>query len=180
MGWFGFVLTNDDYVAFTRHAYSELPGYSAINRRARIGMALLPLVFAVVFLVLLDDPLTAIVGVAFATMVWFGWPWAVRHSVTTQLRQVATVGDLGYVGPVRLGWDANRVWQDFAGGGCYADWSRIRQVDETPDHLFLVLGETDAMIVPRRAGAGVDALAAFARTQVAMRPPLGRVAPGRR
>jgi hypothetical protein len=65
-----------------------------------------------------------------------------------------------------LTWDDQRVYETFDGMGSYVDWNRLVRVAETADHLYLLRGEADPIIVPKRAGSVVAQLAAEARWRV--------------
>lgn len=170
MGELVYELTNDDYVAFNHYAYDNAEAFVKYGLRQRI---LFTACFAVITLTggwVVELWLALIAALGVAAVVWFSWPWLMHRSIESQLKRVSSSGNVGRTGPVWLRWDAERLTEDFHGYGTYVQWWRIERVGETADHLFLFLGQLDAVLIPKRAGAGVADLAGYARSRVAMRP----------
>lgn len=179
MGRLHYDLTDDDHIAFHQQVYRSAPSfvaYAAGQRRTLavivaampliLGLALTPIdrhwVGGVLDGLVVTLPLAVLAGL----VAWFGWPWFQRHALDSQLRNLAKRGGLGRTGPVLLSWDDVRVYQEYPGSGGYADWARIRRIDEGPEHLFLTLEDTEALIVPKRVGPGFAEFAQLARTRV--------------
>lgn len=167
-----YVLTNDDYRAFNHYAYDHAPGFAAVIARQRVIYTILFALITLIATLPLEPwwlflPVTA----AVALVIWLVWPRLIHGSIDGQLKRATGAGDLARTGPVWLRWDAERVYEDLQGLGSYVDWGRIERIGETPEHLFLMIGQVEAIIVPRRAGAGVAEVAAFARQQVSSRRP---------
>ena len=171
MGRLDYVLTDDDYIALARHEQVNGPGFAANLRQQRWIMTLVPpITFAI--LGLLTDSLQYLLpaGVLLGGVLWFGFPSLYDQLVSRQLHAVAKRGGLGRTGPVVLTWDQWRLHENFVGMGGYVDWTRFIRVDESAEHVFLLVGNADGVIVPKRAGAGVAALAAHARRFVGTAP----------
>ncbi|MFT4218376.1 MAG: YcxB family protein [Micropruina sp.] len=172
-------LTDDDYIAFHLQVYRSAPTFVAYvaKQRRMMTIVLVVLLLALGLLLTLIDQESAgsptdgflfalPVAVVAGLISWFGWPWFHRVALESQLRNLAGRGALGRTGPVVLSWDDFRVYQEFPGTGGYADWARIRRIDEGPEHLFLTLEETEALIVPKRIGPAAAEFAHLARTRV--------------
>lgn len=172
MGSLEYTLGNDDYIAFNSHVAFTSPAFRAQSQRVRATGTIAAAATAALVLWLLDRNVAGalIMAAAVALSMWLSWPWIHRRTTISQLKRVASKGDLGRTGPVQLGWDETGLHEDVPGGRSTADWSRLRRVGETKDHLFLFLGDLEALIVPKRAGSGVAELAAFARARASSRP----------
>ena len=168
MGRLDYVLSDDDYVAFNTDVYRYSPGFVAASRAQRNLLCLVVPLAIVCIGALQGYPLLVLVvgGLAAAAVLWLLWPRLVTQSVRSQLKRAKASGVLSRTGAVALTWDDQRVYETFHDMGCYVDWSRIRRVAETADHLFLLRSEADPVIVPKRAGAGVAQLGAEARWRV--------------
>lgn len=169
MGRLEYTLTNDDYVAFNQHAARSAPALLAQARRVRVTGTLLISVLAVVvfWFVSREWATTLLMTVVLAAVMWFSWPPIQRRTIEAQLRRIAKSGELGRLGATTLTWDRNGITETATASQAVAGWERLRRVEETPDHLFLFLGELEALVVPKRAGDGVDDLARFARARLA-------------
>lgn len=163
-------LTNDDYLAFNRHLARTSPTVLAQVERARrvvvasaVGIGLAVLWLATRELIL------SVVATAIATAVmWLTWTALHHRNMDAQLRRMARKGDLGRLGPTVLTWDDRRITESATASQAIVGWQRVQRVEETEQHLFLMLGDLEALVVPKRAGAGVAELAVFARTKLAI------------
>lgn len=160
-------LGDEDSIAFNQHAYRTSPGLKRNVQVQRLALVVVTPILFIVVGVASGDPIPfAVLGAGIAVALWFAIPWLVERSVNAQLKRAATTGNLARTGAVSLTWDEVRLFETFEGMGSFADWARIRRVEESTDHIFLILGEMDAIIVPKRAGAGVVQFADEARRRV--------------
>ena len=169
MGRLEYTLTNDDYVAFNRYAASHSPVIVAQARRIRTtGTLAAGVVGAVVFWLVSRELLTTVLMTAVAAgMMWFIWPATQRRAVNTQLNKLAKAGELGRLGETGLSWDDSGLVESAAASQAIVGWERVRRVAENAGHLFIFVGDLDALVVPKRAGAGVAELARFAQARAA-------------
>jgi hypothetical protein len=169
MGRLEYTLTNDDYVAFNQYAAKHTPAIVAQARRIRTtGTLAAGVMAAVVFWLVSRELLTTVLMTAAAAgMMWFIWPGAQRRAVNTQLNKLAKAGDLGRLGETVLTWDESGLVESAVASQAIVGWERVRRVAETAEHLFVFIGDLDALIVPKRAGQAVAELARFAQVRVA-------------
>ena len=66
-----------------------------------------------------------------------------------------------------LTWDESGLVESAVASQAIVGWERVRRVAETAEHLFVFIGDLDALIVPKRAGQAVAELARFAQVRVA-------------
>ena len=167
MGRLDYVLSDEDYAAFNVHVYRYSPGFVAASRAQRNQLCIAVAIGIIVIGVLQGHVwVAAVVGVVTSAVLWLLWPRLVTQSIQSQLKRARAAGTLSRTGPVTLTWDDQRVYETFHDMGSYVDWSRLVRVAETDDHLYLLRGEADPIIVPKRAGAGVSQLAVEARQRV--------------
>lgn len=164
-------LTNDDYLAFNRYAATHHTTIGAYARRVRVnGTVAAGLLALIVFWLVSQDPfLTAITTILAAGVMWMLWPWAQRRAIDSQLNKLAKTGDLGRLGDTVLTWDDSGLTESAAASQAIVGWERVRRVEETASHVFIFLGELEALIVPKRAGAGVAELVRAAQARRAAR-----------
>ncbi|MCA0253666.1 MAG: YcxB family protein [Actinobacteria bacterium] len=169
MGRLEYTLTNDDYVAFNRYAAKSSPMILAQSHRIRTtGTLAAAVMAAVVFWFLSREPFTALLMTAAAAgVMWFIWPAIQRRAVNVQLNQLARAGDLGRLGETVLTWDERGITEAATASQAVVGWERVRRVEESGQHLYVFTGDLEALIVPKRAGAGVAELARFTQGKLA-------------
>jgi hypothetical protein len=170
MGRLEYDLTNDDYIAFNRHLARTSPTIQAQLVRAQRmgGFVTLGVGAALVWLLTRNLMITVIAVAAVTVTTWFMWSSLYRRTLDAQLKRMARTGDLGRLGATVLTWDENGLTESAADSQAIVGWPRLQGVEETDQHLFLMLGDLEALVVPRRAGAEVAALAAAAQTKLAV------------
>lgn len=157
MGQLEYSLTNEDYLAFNRYAAERNPVIVAQARRIRTtGTLVAAAVGAVAFWLVSREVLTtALMTAAVAAAMWFIWPRTYRRAITSQLSRLAKAGDLGRLGETVLTWDDEGLTEAAAASQAMVGWERVRRIEETAAHLFVFTGDLEALVVPKRAGAGV-------------------------
>lgn len=160
MGRLEYTLTNDDYIAFNRYAATHNPAIVAQSRRIRTtGTLAAAVMAAVVFWLVSHDAATAVLmTVAAGGVMWFIWPTTQRRALNAQLNRLAKTGELGRLGATVLTWDSDGLTESATASRASVGWERVRRVEETAQHLFVFAGDLEALIVPKRAGAGVAEL----------------------
>ncbi|MCW5954316.1 MAG: YcxB family protein, partial [Propionibacteriaceae bacterium] len=104
-------------------------------------------------------------------VVWIGWPWVLRWGTWLVCRLFGRTGILGPIGSHQLEWDEQGLRESSPRRTTTRSWDQLARAEESSDHLILFLNPVVAVIVPKRAVAGIAEVAAFARDQVVSRRP---------
>ncbi len=168
MGRLEYTLTNDDYIAFNQYAAKHTPAIVAQARRIRTTGTLAAAVMAAVVFWLVSGELftTVLMTSAAGAVMWFIWPSTQRRSVNAQLNRLAKAGELGRLGATVLTWDADGLTEAATSSRALVGWDRVRRIEATAQHVFVFTGDLEALIVPKRAGAGVAELVRFAQVRL--------------
>lgn len=171
MGRLEYSLTNEDYIAFNQYAAKHNPVIAEQSRRVRATGTIVAAVGGVVAFWLISREVftTVLMAAAVAAAMWFIWPRTHRRAITSQLNRLAKAGDLGRVGETVLTWDDQGLTEAATASQAMVGWPRVRRIEETTQHLFVFVGDLEALIVPKRAGAGVAELTHFAQGRLAAR-----------
>lgn len=106
----------------------------------------------------------------------FVLPWLVRMNTR---RMLARQPDGLFLGRHQLVFDADGIQDSVAAASGRIDWADVRRVEETPQHLYVILGALQGVIIPKRgqAPATLDAVRAQVRKHVADTQLLGAAHP---
>lgn len=106
----------------------------------------------------------------------FVLPWLVRMNTR---RMLARQPDGLFLGRHQLVFDADGIQDSVAAASGRIDWADVRRVEETPQHLYVILGALQGVIIPKRgqAPATLDAVRAQVREHVADTQLLGAAHP---
>lgn len=106
----------------------------------------------------------------------FVLPWLVRMNTR---RMLARQPDGLFLGRHQLVFDADGIQDSVAAASGRIDWADVRRVEETPQHLYVILGALQGVIIPKRgqAQATLDAVRAQVREHVADTQLLGAAHP---
>ena len=154
-------LTVDDLIAYNVHVLDA--SKATKNQVRRLQLLLLPMILVMVVLVLYAairrSPMELVtfttIGVAILGMVFF-LPRYVASTIPRRVRSAIASGLASVPTPSRL-------WVDDHGGVIVelhdrTTWyspAAIDRIDETPDHVFVIVGPGQALIIPRRVGEPV-------------------------
>ena len=153
-----FVTTADDLRAFQQFAVTSVRGFSS---RASLGFswravaAGMPIGLVVVILTKISTfefhTPTALVCVALFPGFWLFFRW--RFS-----RALPPVAEGSLLGPRRTTLDDGGIRETSAHSEHYTDWQGVLSVEETAQHVFVMIDRFAGYVIPKRAFADVARL----------------------
>jgi hypothetical protein len=174
-------LTPDDVAEFQRHLRTRPIGRQSVRTLRLVFM----MVLAVAGSSVISMPHKTAMGwfllallAAAAIFVWFMVP---RSLVRGARYRALKANPSGVLPPLRLWVDDLGLGFETAGVRTHFAWAAIREIEETPTHVFVWAGENQVVILPRRAGeqqvwAFVEALrGGMGRARLSPQPGYGYV-----
>lgn len=167
-----------DWRAFQRNALAGVRGFTG---KASLRLSWRPIVLGIpvglllflgmqLFAFRLHTP-TAAVIVGIFLLFWGFFRWRFASALTP-------AAEGGLIGPRHLALDENGVVEESRNHKHQSTWSGIVSVEETGEHVFLMVDRVAGYIVPKRAfrdSSGLEAFVTFAR--VHLRGQDGRTQP---
>ncbi|MFN6955496.1 MAG: YcxB family protein [Acetobacteraceae bacterium] len=160
MAAIAYELTKDDHVALHLHCHTRP---HAVRRRWRVAGVLAAGMVAAPWIGGLiggggriGPPFTETVlplGIATAVLaaIWLvSLPWITRWTLSTSMRRWLRRAPASAYGPMRLSAGADGLHAAGAFGEQRAAWQTIAAIVETPEHIYLMQGETQAFVIPKR------------------------------
>lgn len=147
-----FTLTSDDLVAFNLHV-GRTGAFRGPQTVARLLLTALPVLAGFLIGLIEGAPLWGVLAsAALGAVVWFTWAkrweWLMRRLLARSARR----GGLGTTGEYRLWLDDAGLHERAAHGVIEMSLASVAAVDETDEHLFVMVGPTHGFIVPKRIG----------------------------
>ncbi|MGC5168921.1 YcxB family protein [Luteimicrobium sp. DT211] len=149
-----FQMRTEDYSAFSEHLLQTSDVLRA--QRARQRIVLTGLVFAAVVVVIggaaHDWTGGLVTAVVVAVGMWLALPRINRWAAGRRVRELAAGEGLGLDGAASLRADDVGLHETVAGVTTSVAWDRVARIDETDRHVFVFIGPTAALIVPKTVG----------------------------
>ncbi|MEN4921963.1 YcxB family protein [Achromobacter spanius] len=176
-------LTADDYADFAAYVYKR-PELRRRRYRSHLRFAILMIVALLAYLVwqtwdgkgphwgqLLPVYFEGLaVGLGILAVLALAYEYVLPGLVKMNTRRMlAKQPDTLYLGRHELDFGADGVTDSTATASGRMDWADVRRVEETPEHLYVILGTLQGVIIPKRGqdAATLDAVRAQLRAHVA-------------
>ena len=163
-----------DYGAYARYAVAKEPTFRTAARNAQLGFAIVLLLGTVTLMTLAQVQLSAISWLAVGIYVVFAalLTWHQRFEYRKRLQSAfARASRLCINHPHTIEADTGGLRTHCVITDCRISWTGVRDVAETPKHVFVFLQTGSAFIVPRdRVTQGdLNAFVGVVRTSLAGR-----------
>jgi hypothetical protein len=154
-------LVPDDFVAFNMHHALHSEAARRQSATTRIGASVvLPLAVGIMLAAASHDvAFGAVTTLVSGVVLWFLWPRLWSRQMKRFLMRAASSDGLGTVGTQTLSIEDEGLREVSPGSETFTAWSKVRRIDETPDHVFIFVGPVQAFVIPKRIGE--ERVAAF-------------------
>ncbi|MNK14441.1 hypothetical protein D3C87_325640 [compost metagenome] len=176
-------LTADDYADFAAYVYKR-PELRRRRYRSHLRFAVLMVVALLAYLIwqtwdgkgpdwgrLLPVYFEGLaVGLGILAVLALAYEYVLPALVKMNTRRMlAKQPDTLYLGRHRLDFGPDGVSDSTATASGRMDWADVRRVEETPEHLYVILGTLQGVIIPKRGqdAATLEAVRAQLRAHVA-------------
>lgn len=176
-------LTADDYADFAAYVYKR-PELSRRRYRSHLRFALLMIVALLAYLIwqtwdgkgpnwslLLPVYFQGLaVGLGILALLALSYEYVLPGLVRMNTRRMlAKQPDTLYLGRHELDFGPEGISDTTASASGRMDWADVRRVEETPQHLYVILGTLQGVIIPKRGqdAATLEAVRAQVRAHVA-------------
>ena len=174
-----YTVTPDDYIAYNVHLAAKPHFVRRFRIRSLLSGAIFLVSIAVVLTLILGMPdkgfpdwMPLFMGLVLLVE---GVMWAAARPLQRAQVRVAVRAQLGpapsgtFLGPHRMEAASDALHSNGPMVRSIIAWPAVRTLEETPDHLFIVLGGAQSLIVPKRDLAPEALLAFKAAIEAGMR-----------
>ena len=149
----------DDWEAFTLYVHRTAPSYVRMHRISRYGVALVYGLFGLFACIQQREWVVggALLGLGFAW--WTLFPHLVQLRTRRQLKRMETNGETSILGDYHLETTEKGLKVRISGVRTEMDWGLFSALVCQPQHVFLMLDPTRALVIPLRGPESIDFVA---------------------